>query len=121
MSAIDVGRLTEDRARAILEDIRWPDGPVCPHCGEKNATRLKSRSLKTRDGVLQCNTAESFFALLKRGVTGTFHHISKRHLARYCDEFSFRWDHRRTTDGQRTVAAIQGMFGKRLLYSSMSA
>jgi transposase-like protein len=72
-------------------------------------------------GDVYTNTAESFFALLKRGVMGTFHHVSKRHLARYCDEFSFRWDHRRTTDGERTVAAIQSMVGKRLLYSSMSA
>jgi hypothetical protein len=33
MASIDVGRLTEDEARAILEGIRWPNGPACPHCG----------------------------------------------------------------------------------------
>lgn len=42
-----------------------------------------------RDDV-HTNTAESYFALLKRGVYGTFHHVSKEHLHRYCDEFSFR-------------------------------
>jgi transposase-like protein len=305
MAAIDVGRLTEDEARAILENIRWPNGPVCPHCGGSVVTRIHAKSKKVRDGVIQCNgcrgqftvtlgtvmqgshitlrqwvqafhsmcshkkgvsalqlqrnlglhtyhsawflahrirlamkqdplaskltgvvevdetyvggkprkgkrdaagnlivnkrgrgtkktpvvalverdgriktrvvehvnadnlksairenvvqqaaiqtdelnlykgigqefagghqtvnhsqgeyargdvntnTAESFFALLKRGVHGTFHHISKTHLHRYCDEFSFRWDERRVTDGERTVEAIKGAEGKRLLY-----
>jgi transposase-like protein len=298
MSAIDVGRLTEDQARAILENIRWPDGPICSHCRSKKATRLNGQSTKTRDGVLQCNdcrkqftvtvgtvmhrshitlrqwvqafhsmcshkkgvsalqlqrnlglksyrtawhlahrirfamkeeplasalkgtvevdetyiggkthggkrgrgapnktvvlalverdgrirskpvstisakelkgairenvdrrarimtdelpsyrgigrefqgghktvdhghgqyargkgfeinvnSAESYFALLKRGVHGTFHHVSKQHLARYCDEFSFRWSQRKTTDGERAVAAIRGSEGKRLTY-----
>lgn len=41
-------------------------------------------------GDISSNTAESYFALLKRGVHGTFHHISKKHLPRYCNEFSFR-------------------------------
>ena len=65
------------------------------------------------------NTAESFFALLKRGHYGVYHHMSKQHLHRYCNEFSFRWDHRRVTDGERTVSAIEGAAGKRLAYREM--
>lgn len=61
-------------------------------------------------------TAESYFALLKRGVNGTFHHVSEKHLGRYCDEFSFRWNHRKIDDGLRTVCAISGAEGKRLMY-----
>lgn len=297
MAAIDVGRLTEDEARGILENIRWPEGIQCPHCKSDDVTRIKAKSDKTRDGLIQCNacrgqftvtvgtvmhrshvtlrqwvqafysicshkkgvsalqlqrnlglhtyrsawhlahrirlamkqdplasklrgvvevdetyiggkprrggnhkrgrgtekspvmvlverkgnmvsrpienvnartlktairevvnknstimtdewpsyrgidkefkgghkmihhasgeyvngnistnTAESFFALLKRGVHGSFHHISKKHLGRYCDEFSFRWNHRKTNDGERAVFAIQGAEGKRLVY-----
>lgn len=71
-------------------------------------------------GDAHVNTAESFFALLKRGVHGTFHHISKRHLARYCHEFGFRWDRRKLTDGQRTVAALKATEGKRLLYRGLN-
>jgi transposase-like protein len=67
-------------------------------------------------GDAHVNTAESFFALLKRGVMGSFHHISKQHLDRYCDEFSFRWDHRKTTDSERTIEAIKGAGGRRLMY-----
>ena len=68
---------------------------------------------------INTNTAESFFALLKRGVVGTFHHVSREHLSRYCDEFSFRWNHRKVDDGLRTALAIQGGDGKRLLYKSL--
>ena len=62
------------------------------------------------------NTAESFFALLKRGHYGIFHSLSKQHLQRYCEEFAFRWNHRKVTDGERMVAAIEGAEGKRLMY-----
>jgi predicted Zn finger-like uncharacterized protein len=65
-------------------------------------------------GDVSTNTAESFFALLKRGVHGTFHHISKKHLSRYCNEFSFRWDNRKVSDGKRTENAIKGFVGKKL-------
>jgi transposase-like protein len=67
------------------------------------------------NGTANTNTAESYFALLKRGITGTFHHISKKHLSRYCNEFSFRWDNRQVTDGERTENAIRGILGKRLM------
>lgn len=67
------------------------------------------------DGI-HVNTAESFNALLKRGHYGIFHQLSKKHLHRYCTEFEFRWNHRKVTDGERMVAAIKGVVGKRLFY-----
>jgi len=69
-------------------------------------------------GDVMTNTAESFFALMKRGVYGVFHHVSKRHLHRYCAEFGFRWDNRKVTDGVRTLAAVKAAEGKRLTYST---
>lgn len=298
MAAIDVGRLTEGEARNILEDIRWPKGPICPHCQSKDITRIKGKAKKVRDGLIQCNgcrkqftvtlgtvmqgshitlrqwvqafhsmgshkkgvsalqlqrnlglhsynsawhlahriraamqsdpvasalkgvvevdetyiggksqggkrgrgaerktpvialverggrihsrpiervnaktlkgairemvdrdstimtdewvayqgigkefkgghkivnhghkeyvngeastnSAESYFALLKRGIHGTFHHISTTHLRRYCDEFSFRWDNRKVSDGDRATEAIRGIVGKSLSYRSL--
>jgi transposase-like protein len=67
-------------------------------------------------GDASTNEVESYFALLKRGVMGSFHHVSKNHMDRYCDEFSFRWNHRKTTDSERTIEAIKGAEGKRLMY-----
>src|SRR5947209_5660534 len=67
-------------------------------------------------GDASTNEVESYFALLKRGIVGSFHHVSKKHLDRYCDEFSFRWNHRTVSDGERTVDAIKASEGKRLMY-----
>jgi transposase-like protein len=71
------------------------------------------------NGDANTNTAESYFALLKRGVHGTFHHVSKKHLARYCNEFSFRWNNRETNDGKRTENAVKGFEGKRLMLKEL--
>lgn len=68
------------------------------------------------NGNIYTNTAESWIALLKRGIVGTFHHVSEEHLNRYVDEFSFRWDNRKKTDSERFVEAIKGTEGKRLYY-----
>jgi transposase-like protein len=62
------------------------------------------------------NTCESFFSLLKRGVYGSWHHVSREHLPKYANEFAFRWNHRKVTDGERTVAAVKATQGKRLTY-----
>lgn len=67
-------------------------------------------------GDIYTNTAESWFSLLKRGVYGTFHHVSEKHLDRYVDEFEFRWNNRKATDGERALAALSQVSGKRLFY-----
>src|SRR5882762_7873840 len=45
-------------------------------------------------GDLHTNTIESAFSLFKKGVYGTFHKVSIKHLGRYCDEFSYRFNRR---------------------------
>ncbi len=70
-----------------------------------------------RDGTTSgVNHCESFFSLLKRGVIGAWHHISREHLAKYANEFAFRWNTRKMTDGSRLVAAVGTIAGKRLTY-----
>ncbi|MDE2232505.1 MAG: IS1595 family transposase [Patescibacteria group bacterium] len=68
-----------------------------------------------KDGVHN-NTAESWNALLKRSIIGSFHHVSREHLSRYCDEVSFRWDRHEMNDSERTASAIKSGDGKRLTY-----
>jgi len=68
-------------------------------------------------GRAHVNTAEGFFSLLKRGINGTFHHVSRGHLQRYCDEFAFRYENRKTTDGERAALVVSGAEGKRLTYA----
>jgi transposase-like protein len=45
-------------------------------------------------GNVHCNTAESFSSLFERARMGVFHYFSEKHLSRYLNEFSFRWEHR---------------------------
>lgn len=71
-------------------------------------------------GNAYTNTAEGWFALLKRGVTGTFHHVSEQHLDRYVDEFAFRYNNRDVSDAERTVKALRKIEGKRLHYKDVS-
>lgn len=81
-------------------------------------------------GDVHTNTVEGYFSILKRGIIGTFHHVSPHHLQRYVTEFDFRYNHREVikrekgkptvrigfTDEQRTVEALKGISGKRLTY-----
>jgi len=70
-------------------------------------------------GVASTNTVESYFAILKRGVVGTFHHVSPQHLKRYVGEFDYRYNTRTAlgyTDADRFAASIPGIVGKRLTY-----
>lgn len=50
-----------DKAREYLEAQRWPDGPVCPHCGSVSATGLKGA--KHRAGLYQCNDCREQFTV----------------------------------------------------------
>jgi transposase-like protein len=70
-------------------------------------------------GDVTSNTAESSFAILKRGLVGTFHSVSEQHLQRYCVEFDFRWNTRMSqgySDMDRANLALKGIAGKRLTY-----
>lgn len=61
------------------------------------------------------NTAEGYFSLLKRGIIGVYHHVSKQHLDQYLNEFNFRYNSRKVDDAFRMILAIEGVKGKRLV------
>ncbi|WP_422365253.1 IS1595 family transposase [Pelagibius sp.] len=70
-------------------------------------------------GDAHTNTVEGYFSLLKRGINGTYHHVSSTHLKRYLAEFDFRYNERTALgveDMERTVKALKGIEGKRLTY-----
>jgi transposase-like protein len=65
------------------------------------------------------NTVENYFSILKRGIVGTYHHVSETHLYRYAAEFDFRYNRRSglgVNDTDRAAAAVRGIAGKRLTY-----
>jgi transposase-like protein len=70
-------------------------------------------------GDAHTNTVEGYFSIFKRGIMGTYHHVSQQHLKRYLAEFDFRYNEREalgTTDAERTTKALAGIVGKRLTY-----
>lgn len=75
-------------------------------------------------GDVHSNTVESYFGVLKRGLFGTYQHVSEAHLQRYITEFDFRFTNRTSqgvTDAQRTNAALRQIAGKRLTYRRVSS
>jgi len=70
-------------------------------------------------GDIHTNTIEGYFSIFKRGVYGTFHHVSQQHLKRYLAEFDFRYNEREALgvgDAERMSKSIGGIVGKRLTY-----
>lgn len=68
-------------------------------------------------GDVHTNTIEGYFSIMKRGLTGTYHPVSKQHLKRYLSEFDFRYNHRKMDDWSRAVEVLRGIEGKRLYYA----
>jgi transposase-like protein len=85
-----------------------------PFAGHGTTDHRKGQYAKP-DGT-HSNTVESSFSLLKRGIYGTFHNVSRKHLHRYVAEFDFRWNARKVNDGERLARAIRSAVGKRLRY-----
>jgi len=87
---------------------------VVKHMSGEYVRRKNGRTIHT-------NTVEGFFSILKRGIVGTFHQVSKRHLHRYLSEFDFRYNARDVSDGDRAMLAVKGIERKRLMYRDSCA
>jgi transposase-like protein len=75
-------------------------------------------------GDAHTNTIEGYFSILKRGITGVYHHVSPQHLKRYLAEFDFRYNERAALgieDEARADKLVRGIVGKRLTYRDSSA
>ena len=67
------------------------------------------------------NGMESFWSMLKRGYTGTFHHVSPKHLHRYVGEFEGRHNDRPADTIDQMAAMVRSAAGKRLPYHELIA
>ena len=108
---------------AIAKDtnFRTDQSPVYIGIGEGLASHeTVNHSIKEYvRGDAHTNTVEGYFSILKRGIYGTYHHVSQTHLKRYLCEFDFRYNERialGVDDTERTAKAIRGAVGKRLTY-----
>lgn len=72
-------------------------------------------------GIASTNTVEGYFSILKRGLIGTYHHVSSNHLHRYTNEFDFRYNLRELNDMERADVTLKEIAGKRLTYRRTNA
>lgn len=99
----------------MTDEARVYDGIGREFAGHGTVNHSAEEYVRT-GGFHHTNTVESHFALLKRGVYGTFHSISEAHLHLYLAEFDFRANTRDMSDGERAAALLANAKGKRLLY-----
>lgn len=81
--------------------------------GHHTTTHSKGEYVR---GDAHSNTVEGFFSIVKRGLYGVYHAVSKEHLHRYLSEYEFRYNNRQMDDGERVYTAIKAAEGKRLTY-----
>jgi transposase-like protein len=91
------------------------------HESTNHAQKEYAKASKVEGVRAHSNTAESYFAILKRGIVGTYHHVSEHHLQRYLAEFDFRFSNRKSlgvNDFDRAISLLVGVKGKRLTYET---
>ena len=71
------------------------------------------------NGMAHTNGIESFWALLKRGYHGTYHHMSEKHLGRYVGEFAGRHNDRDYDTIDQMAHVVRDMVGRRLTYRDL--
>lgn len=105
-----------DRSSHLMTDEAMVYTRVGREFAGHSVVNHSAREYVRLGGFKHSNTAENFFSIFKRGVIGTYHHMSEAHLARYTGEFDFRYNTRTISDAQRADLALQGIVGKRLTY-----
>ena len=83
--------------------------------------KIEPSPLSSLSPLSSPNTVEGYFSILKRGIIGIYHHVSKEHLQRYLAEFDFRYNGKNIDDMERAELAIIGGEGKRLMYRDSSS
>jgi len=109
-----IREVVHPQARLITDDFNVYQGIGAEYAGGHESVCHSTKEYVRGD--VHTNTAESSFAIMKRGLMGIYHSVSKEYLHRYLWQFDFIWNHRKLNDGERTVLAIKSAEGKRLIY-----
>lgn len=105
-----VAKHVDRKVEKIMTDDSWSyDFRITQFRNAKHRTITHSKHQYVK-GEVHTNTVESAFSLLKRGVVGTYHQLSIKHLQRYLNEFSYRFNRREDADlFEQTVSRMAGV------------
>ncbi len=106
----------DNQARLITDDFSSYRGFCTEQPGGHYVVAHSTKEYARGD--IHTNTVESSFSLVKRGINGVYHNVSKKYLHRYLWQFDFIWNNRQLNDGERTVRLIKSVEGKRLMYKA---
>lgn len=116
----NIGKFVKENAdltcRVVTDEFPVYIRPAKQFEGGHAVVKHKVREYVKADTDIHTNTIEGVFSLIRRGVMGTFHSVSRKHLPNYLNEFQFRWNTRKLDDGERVAKAIKAVDGKRLQY-----
>ena len=108
------------REATIMTDEHGAYRIVRDHfAGHGTTTHSAGEYVNLEDRSIHSNTVEGYFSIFKRGMKGIYQHCGEQHLHRYLAEYEFRYNHRERNgfnDGERSVAALLGIVGKRITY-----
>jgi transposase-like protein len=111
------GALREEvdrQARVITDEASSYRGLAPEFAGGHDTVNHGTREYARGD--INTNTVESSHALVKRGIVGIYHNVSREYLHRYLWQFDFMWNNRKLNDGERTILGVKAAEGKRLMY-----
>ena len=106
---------TEEDAQVYTDEARAYKGMNRPHESVNHSAGEYVREMAHTAGM------DSHWAMFKRGIDGTYHHISFKHLQRYSNEFSGRHNHRPLDTADQMAAMARNAEGRRLRYRDLVA
>ena len=113
----EVVRETVNNSAVIMTDTHLAyQGLAFEYAGHGTVNHSQSQY---RDGLAYTNGVEGFFSCLKRSLIGIYHQVSPKHLQKYCEETSYRYNTRKITDKDRFVNTMMQASGHRLTYNTL--
>ena len=121
----NVADVTGETLKGIIRRQVTPDAVIMTD--EHGAYRGLSNEFAVHEAVVHSqgeyvrkdahtNTLEGAFSLFKRQIVGAHHHVSLEHLDRYWDEFEWKYNRQKSTEGEKLEMALKDTEGKRLMY-----
>jgi transposase-like protein len=112
----EMKRVIDPRAKVMTDDYKGYWNVNLPFKGGHHRINHSARQYAVGD--IHTNTVESSHAIVKRGIVGIYHNVSREYLHRYLWQYDFLWNNRKLNDGERTIVAVKSTEGKRLTYKA---